>query len=839
MSITDTPFENLSPKHRPLFPVLFGFAFGIAVQHFSPLLVTVLLLLFISSAAISLFILKKETGKTACWLCAFMIFMIFGGLWYNLRYQSLPPCHIANLLSNQNRLMRLKGKVRQEPRIMISRYELQKRGQKKTLRWLLRVETEQIKTGENKWLNTAGGITMFGSGELPDINYGDRIEFLAGLRANSPPTNPGEPDMAGIYRRSGSYGTASGVTSAGIKILERIRWYRSPRTAVERIRSRVRAQMTQNNGGKHVHPLAQALMLGDRHVLPADLSRQLENAGAMHFLAISGLHVGIFAAGLWMLLTLTGVPAGKKHLLLIALIWGYVLFTGTRTSSIRAAIMVSMLVGAPLLHRNSDPLSSLSGAAFFILLWRPQELFSIGFHFTFLAVWALSFLYPRLRKIIWPWRETQMSLQSPEETTLTEKIWVHGSDYFLLSFSVWLVITPLTAMNFHRYSLILPLLNLLLWPLVLLLLFCCFLSLLFLPIGGFLFNVMNYFSSLFAGGIEGLLSFFENLPGFVRHTPGPPFWWVVLYFALLITWLSIQNKKYKNKIVLYGTLFLLLSLFFFEINAGKLENFQITVKDIGHGQCIIMRLPEGGVLMHDAGSPSQNKVKAAAGVLWYNRIRHIDALVVSHRHFDHYSLLPELAEKFPISKLLIPPKGVGERVDKRVERALYEAGDQYIKIKKDTKITGGLLRGKTLHPDLRFLSEKDIRRNDRSAVILFEYKGRSILLPGDAEEQALKRLLSNKEVSSINADILLLPHHGAWAPIMDEFLEAVSPKIAIASNGRELSHRMRDMLNDKKIPTWTTYKDGAIILDFQSDGINIEGFSSGRRQTILGNSLAM
>ncbi len=825
--------QGSAGRHRPLLPVLSGFALGIALQELLATPPLVLALTSASAVIVSLLVLIKRPGNAAFALTAAMLFLPAGGLWLHQRYQSSPPFHIEHLLARRPGLLRVRARVTAPPRPLHPRHPFKHIYPGHGDRWIMTVQVTELQKNNMEWRRSRGGITVFGEGQTPEMFYGDIVGFMGDFRPNAPNTNPGEPAMDRIYRRSGNYGTAGGVCGETIELIRRNAWRRSPRSMAEMLRRRARRRLHhfQDRDGAVVHPLVWSLLLGDRHALTDTLESDLADAGAMHFLAISGLHVGIFAAGVWLLLSLISMEPGRRHMALIALIWIYVLFTGARISSIRAALMLSMLAGAPLVRRGADPLSTLAGAAFLILIWRPQELFSTGFHLTFTAVWAIFYLYPELRDTLLPWRRLEDRLRDPADISVRENLWIYGSDYFLLSLSIWLVTVPINAMVFNRYSLLLPLLSLALWPLVLFLILNCFLIIFFLPSGGQIFAVFNRSASLLSSGIENLLALSRNLPGFVRHTPGPPLWWVAFYYLILIVWIGATGKKRKIRVAVAGAMILTASILWYEISASRPDNFRMTVADTGHGQSIMLRLPEGGVMLCDAGSTSYSSLRGISGVLRHNRVRRIGVLLISHRHFDHFCFTPALSEHFGIGRLLIPPEGTDENVPRELNAILRDSAEEYIRVMEGTRISAGNMTGLIQHPNARFLAESGVRINDRSAVLMCEYLDWRILLPGDAEEEALKRLTADYG-QELRADVLILPHHGAWADGLGRFLDAVQPSAAVASSGRPLNAEVRKLLQRRGIAVWSTYDDGAVTFDFKPDKMRIEGYLSGRTQLI-------
>src|SRR5207245_10679767 len=115
-------------------------------------------------------------------------------------------------------------------------------------------------------------------------------------------------------------------------------------------------------------------------------------------LAVAGVHVGIVAALLWMLATVAWLSRKWATALIIPSLLFYAAVTGLHVSSVRAAVMTSILLGGFFFDRKVFVLNSLAAAAFFLLCWNTNELFSTGFHLSFTVVAILIFLvYPFFR----------------------------------------------------------------------------------------------------------------------------------------------------------------------------------------------------------------------------------------------------------------------------------------------------------------------------------------------------------------------------------------------------------------------------------------------------------
>ncbi len=150
----------------------------------------------------------------------------------------------------------------------------------------------------------------------------------------------------------------------------------------------------------------QALLLGQRNDISKETYDNYKNAGAVHILALSGLHIGILLLVLQFLLRpLEYLPQGKKIslLLTVLLLWGFALLAGLSASIVRACTMFSFVAYALYLNRPSNTFNILALSMFFILLFiNPNLLFQVGFQMSYAAVLAIVWIYPLLQKFWYP-----------------------------------------------------------------------------------------------------------------------------------------------------------------------------------------------------------------------------------------------------------------------------------------------------------------------------------------------------------------------------------------------------------------------------------------------------
>lgn len=147
--------------------------------------------------------------------------------------------------------------------------------------------------------------------------------------------------------------------------------------------------------------LLMALLFGEKTALSKELSNNYTNAGIIHILAISGLHIAlIYGILLWFTKPLKKLKKGKLYIFLISLsvLWFYAILAGFSASIVRAAVMFSLIALAKILNRDSNIYNSLALSAFILLLFNPNYLFDIGFQLSFAAVLSIVIFQPLVRK---------------------------------------------------------------------------------------------------------------------------------------------------------------------------------------------------------------------------------------------------------------------------------------------------------------------------------------------------------------------------------------------------------------------------------------------------------
>jgi competence protein ComEC len=242
-------------------------------------------------------------------------------------------------------------------------------------------------------------VSLTGRDTVPQV--GQRIEIRARIGPVPGPAVPGgyDPRRAAFYQGIGASGFAIG------------RWQRAAqaghagmsfRIAIERARQSLVARIMASVDGT-AGAVAAALLVGERGHIPEDAVESLRDAGLAHILAISGLHMALFAGTVFMLVRALLALSGpmsltrpiKKWAALAAIFaaFCYLLLSGGNVATIRAFIMAAIMLCAVLVDRPALSLRNLAIAAMIILVMEPESVAEPGFQMSFSAVSALIAFY--------------------------------------------------------------------------------------------------------------------------------------------------------------------------------------------------------------------------------------------------------------------------------------------------------------------------------------------------------------------------------------------------------------------------------------------------------------
>ena len=176
---------------------------------------------------------------------------------------------------------------------------------------------------------------------------------------------------------------------------------KSPSVYLNDLRNDLIIMIEKSSLSKHTKHFVISVILGEKNFISSKSRETLSSAGLAHIIALSGLHIGIIYTIFLILLfplSLLGKPGLRKSIA-IAFVWIYVIISGGAPSTVRAAIMATLIVLAYILQRKNSSLNGLFIAAFIILLLQPFDLWDIGFQLSFICVASILLFGEKLNPV--------------------------------------------------------------------------------------------------------------------------------------------------------------------------------------------------------------------------------------------------------------------------------------------------------------------------------------------------------------------------------------------------------------------------------------------------------
>jgi competence protein ComEC len=382
-------------------------------------------------------------------------------------------------------------------------------------------------------------ITYFRKDSLSRrIRQGDLLAMNATLNAVNNAGNPYEFDYRGYLARKHIGRSAFAESGAWQKIDS---YAQNPLFNLSnRIRYSLLDVLKRSNLSGNELAVASALVLGYKADLDNELLKAYSSSGAIHVLAVSGLHVGIIFMVLKMLLlpfSFIQRTKGLRALILLSVSWLYALITGMSPSVMRAATMFSFIAVGEALSRKAYIYNSIAASAFILLLANPANLLELGFQFSYMAVIAIVFLHPFLKGLY------------AFKNWFPDKAW----DLVCVSIAAQLGTAPLMLYYFHQFPSYFLLSNFVVIPAASVIIYGAMFLFFISPVP-VLFETVGWLLDKFLYGVNFMVFFIEKLPGSI--TAGIRFaGWEVLFAYVLVAALAVwMTGKYKT--ALFATLVL-------------------------------------------------------------------------------------------------------------------------------------------------------------------------------------------------------------------------------------------------------------------------------------------
>lgn len=603
---------------------------------------------------------------------------------------------------------------------------------------------------------TGSGLRLEGRIHLSDRSYrtmlylsdpavpiqpGDQIATTAQLRL----TTHGGHQSPTYHRSQGVFLLAYSQSDAAV-----IHRKAGLREFPARLRRAVSTRLRQTQPAD-VQALAAALVLGDNSGLTYGQQTELSLSGIRHMTAVSGMHVSILFS---LILLLTLRQRILSAVLGLPVIWLFAAMAGLTPSVVRAAVMLSMMLLARLSRREYDSPTALAFAVLVLLIANPLCVSSASFQLSVGAVTGILALYPSLLRAL----AGRLAGRKSRKARLLRFL----AQPLCLTLSATAMTAPLTALLFGSVSLISPVTNLLtFWAMPLA--FCTAALSCVLP-------VCSALSAPLLRYLQAVSHWLGNLPGSAAYLESPYlsafFWFATALLGLF------QLGKHQKKALFAGILAVSLLCACLLEPLEPVDDYRVTVLDVGQGQCIILECA-GRVFVVDCGGNAGEAVgEQAAQALLSRGIGRIDGLILTHFDQDHIAGAAHLLQRIHTQALYLPPywqEQSCQLLARQMEGRVYF-------VQEDLQLTFGPGRlqifappgsAQTLQPGLS---------------VLFSAGSFCGLITGDMDAVLERWLVRQHSLPRVS--LLVAGHHGSASSTCQQLLQAVQPEIVVFSVGR-------------------------------------------------------
>jgi competence protein ComEC len=758
----------LSAPRQPFVGLALMAMTGIMVAEIVPVGPTALIAVMI--------ILVSCIVVTACWprvLATYLIVALSFFLLHKLATTNTAGQQLADELGDRSRVVTAVGYVISEPKVAPSGFAT----------FLLRLESIEFEARTQ----TSGAVWQVRWKGVPE--FGDKLKFFGNAEPIAPPRNPGEFDMRTylarhdvrrrLFVRYAEEGTLI-CHGSGNPLL----------SAAERSRTWMQTALCRGlENAPEVQTFLSGMVLGLRHQAPEDIEEPFQQTGTLHLFAVAGLHVGIVAALLWMLATFARLSRKAAAAIIIPLLFFYAAVTGLHVSSVRAATMASILVGGLFFERKVFLANSLAAAAFFILCWNTNELFSTGFQLSFAVVGAIVLFADPFFKLLQKPGAPDPFL--PQSLLRGPRRWVHsGYDWVCggasVSLAAWIGSLPLILWYFHLVTPISLLANVVVVPIAFLVLAIALLSVLATPLLPWVAVVFNNANWTLATMVIGIVQLFARVPG--GH-----------FYIDPVAW----TERFSSK---------------------------ITVLDVGTGAAVHLRTTSGDWLF-DCGSERTYEQIVRQYLHWAG-VNRLTGLVLTHGDSQHIGGVTQLLQDFPGVEVIenpAPDRSITHRRLSRMLPALKERGLKVVHLAAgdDFQLSRDL-NAHILFPATGFAGAT---ADDQTLVIRLAIAPDTfVLLTSDSGAEAERALLSNG--FDLQSQIVVKGQHYSGVSGSGPFLNAVQPRLMIATSTQfpereRISDEWVDQVRARGIKLFRQDETGAVELSFRGNEWTARAYLTG------------
>lgn len=671
------------------------------------------------------------------------------------------------------------------------------------------------------WEPATGGaaITVGGglsSDVMPTWWAGRVVELPAQLRRPARYLNEGVTDGARAMARRGTALAGSVKSDALVEVVEHGWWWdeaaASVRATVREVLERQVAPHDQTSAAIGI-----AILIGDRAQMSPDLEQRLQAAGTYHVVAISGGNIALLAAvvlaALWAVGIRFGAAAVGAALVLLAHAW----IIGGGASVVRATAMAVTYLALRAIDQRTPPANAIAVAAGVMLWAYPLDLFNAGLWLTFGASGALLALAARQRTFEIRWWHAPVAICAG---TLTVEV----------------VLMPVSAYVFQRVTMAGLLANLVAVPAMGVVQGAASVCVLADVLGlGRAAAWAGTATHLAARLLVESSRVVDVAPWSTWRVPSPSLLLIGCYYVLLGVWWCAGPPVRDGASIWRRPLAMVAAAIWVWMATAPLvharaafgNHLSLTAIDVGQGDALLLRFPNGRTMMVDAGGLAAGSgfdigERVVAPALRARGLGRLDYVAITHGDADHAGGAATIVRDFRPAEVWwgvpVPPH---ELQGTLVEMAA-KVGSAVRWLQVQDRLNIGDVELRVHHPPLPDW-ERQRPRNDDSLVLEVRYGDVSLLLTGDIGREVEWELEPHLDLNPLV--VLKAPHHGSASSSSMRFLERVRPRVVLVSAGRGnlFGHPAPAVLGryaDVNAVVFRTDRDGQV--DVMTDGRSLE-----------------
>jgi competence protein ComEC len=616
--------------------------------------------------------------------------------------------------------------------------------------------------------------------------FGDELKFFGMAEPVPPPRNPGEFDMRSYLAR---HDVLRGlfVRYAEDGVLIRHGGGNPIMRAAQTSRAWLQATLCRGlEDSPEVQNFISGIALGLRHQTTEDIEEPFQQTGTLHLFAVAGLHVGIVAQLLWIVTRLARLSRRSAAVLVIPSVLFYAAVTGLHVSSVRAAIMSSILFAGFFFERKVLMLNSLAAAAFLLFCWNTNEIFAAGFQLSFAVVATIILLADPLTRLFHRWSAPDSFLpptllRGPRRLAHAGLAWSGAAAS--VSLAAWIGSLVLILWYFYLITPISLLANFVVVPIAFIILSIGLLSIISAPLSSWLSLIFNNANFFLAHTVLGFVHLFAQVPA--GHS----------YLA---------HPRWPDG-----------------------ARVAINVLDVGTGAAVHVRARNSNWLF-DCGS-ERDYERIVRPYLHNSGVNKITGLLLTHGDSLHIGGSSRLVSDLPPMTLIDNPAPDRSTVHRRLQSFFKERRIQTTQLSAgDFFAPASGVTAKILFPGRVPLPAL----TDDLTFVVQLYVGQSarVLLTSDSGAVTEKALIHSE--TDLRSDILIKGQNHSGDSGSEVFLDAVRPRLIIATSREfpeyeRVSDEWVERVRTRGIKLFRQDEVGAIEIRFRRDDWQARAYITG------------